>query len=69
VSKNITLELPIDNELHCKIIRIDKNEHEYDYWATFNNFSVLRSYNPSNKYALAVYLLSKELKKYFQGGL
>ena len=64
-SKDITFTEPISTNLDCKIIQIDRDENEYDYWATFNNYRVLRSYNPSNKYALAVYLLAKEIRKSF----
>jgi membrane-bound lytic murein transglycosylase B len=64
-SKNITFTTPISANLSCKIVQIDRDENEYDYWATFNNYSVLKSYNPSNKYALAVYLLAKEIRKSF----
>lgn len=63
--KNIRFSSPVKNNLDCKIIKIDKDNNTYDYWATFDNYYVLRSYNPSNKYALAVYLLAEELKKYF----
>jgi membrane-bound lytic murein transglycosylase B len=64
--KRITnIKIPVDNNVECKIIQIDNNENQYDYWLTFKNFDVLKSYNHSNKYALAVFLLSNELKKSF----
>jgi len=40
-----------------KIIKVDET-----YWATFPNFYTLRKYNPSDKYALAVLLLSTYLR-------
>ena len=64
-SKNIRFSSPVEENLDCKIVGIDKDNNTYDYWATFKNYYVLKSYNPSNKYALAVYLLSEELKKHF----
>jgi membrane-bound lytic murein transglycosylase B len=64
-SKNIKFTTPVRGNLDCQIVLIDNDKNIYDYWATFKNYNVLKSYNPSNKYALAVYLLAEELKKHF----
>jgi membrane-bound lytic murein transglycosylase B len=33
-----------------------------EYWMTYPNFDVIKSYNQSNHYAMAVYLLSKQIR-------
>ena len=37
-----------------------------EYWAGYNNFYVITRYNRSHRYALAIYLLSKELKRKYK---
>ena len=42
-----------------------KNTQQKDYWLVFHNFNVIKTYNTSQSYAMAVYLLSQKLKYEF----
>ncbi|MGA1846491.1 lytic murein transglycosylase [Deferribacter abyssi] len=55
--KGVRFPLKVKSNYKVKIIKVDSS-----YWATFNNFYVLRKYNPSNNYVLAVLILSKKLR-------
>lgn len=46
----------------AKVIPLDSNGHK-DYWLGFHNFDVIRSYNPNDLYAMAVYQLSDKIKE------
>ncbi|MDR3491937.1 MAG: lytic murein transglycosylase B [Gammaproteobacteria bacterium] len=39
-----------------------KNKNSYEYWIAFPNFQVIKRYNPSDLYAMAVYQLSYHIK-------
>lgn len=45
-----------DNTL-AKVIELQSNYHQ-EYWLSFHNFDVIKRYNSSNLYAMAVYQLS-----------
>lgn len=38
-----------------------EGDHDMEYWLTFPNFSIIRTYNLSKMYAMAVYQLNKEI--------
>ena len=59
----VVFSLDSNNKYVCKIVALD-NGSVPEYWATFDNFHALRSYNPSDKYALAVFLLAKKIGIY-----
>lgn len=51
-------KLPVDdNNLKVKIIEL-QNRYSKEYWLAFHNFGVIKRYNPSDLYAMAVYQLS-----------
>ena len=52
--------LPAD--LQANLIELEGKEGP-EFWLGFKNFYMIRRYNPSNNYAMAVYQLSEELKK------
>jgi len=39
-----------------------------EYWRVHPNFKVIKKYNNSNKYAMAVHQLAQAIKQRFQGG-
>lgn len=39
----------------------------YEYWQTYPNFEVIKKYNNSNKYAMAVHQLAQAIKKRYRG--
>jgi membrane-bound lytic murein transglycosylase B len=47
----------IPNKQKFKIIQL-QGTHGSEYWVGLNNFEVIKRYNPSNLYAMAVYQLS-----------
>ena len=57
--------LKASKKFKSKYFRLTKLKRaEYDeVWLTFNNFSVLKHYNNSDYYAMAVYQLAQEIKK------
>lgn len=42
----------------AKVITLEKSHTRYEYWLGFHNFEVIKRYNASNLYAMAVYQLS-----------
>jgi membrane-bound lytic murein transglycosylase B len=44
------------------VVKLKRAEFE-ELWLTFKNFQVLKRYNNSNNYAMAVYHLAQEIKK------
>lgn len=53
----------VNKKLYAWLIRVDKNDHESQYWLAFHNFDVLKTYNNSTDYALALYELSVAVHK------
>ena len=47
---------------YFKLVKLKRAEFD-EVWLTFKNFDVLKRYNNSNYYAMAVYQLSQEIKK------
>jgi membrane-bound lytic murein transglycosylase B len=50
-----------DDELKVKVIELD-SRYSKEYWLGFHNFGVIKRYNPSDLYAMAVYQLSVYIK-------
>lgn len=48
---------PADASLKVKLIEL-QNRYNKEYWIAFHNFNVIKRYNPSDLYAMAVYQLS-----------
>ncbi|NOT84542.1 MAG: lytic murein transglycosylase [Methylococcaceae bacterium] len=45
-------------------------QHGHEYWQTYPNFKVIKKYNNSNKYAMAVHQLAQAIKQqYYQAHL
>lgn len=58
----ITPKIPVKHEnLRVKIIQLD-NRYSTEYWLGFRNFDVIKRYNQSDLYAMAVYQLSYYIK-------
>ncbi|MGJ0485019.1 MAG: lytic murein transglycosylase B [Methylomicrobium sp.] len=53
--------LPLDSKV--KLLAF-KQEHGYELWAVLDNFYVIKRYNQSSLYAMAVYQLSQALLNY-----
>lgn len=47
---------------YFKLTKLKRAEYD-EVWLTFNNFNVLKRYNNSDYYAMAVYQLAQEIKK------
>lgn len=47
----------VDDNLKVKVIELE-SRYKKEYWLTFSNFGVIKRYNPSDLYAMAVYQLS-----------
>lgn len=45
------------DDLRVKVIELE-SRYKKEYWLTFSNFGVIKRYNPSDLYAMAVYQLS-----------
>lgn len=54
------IDVPFDN-IKVKIIELD-NRYSKEYWLGFRNFDVIKRYNQSDLYAMAVYQLSYYIK-------
>lgn len=52
----------IDPKTHFGIYVLDLKNHKHQYWLGFGNYYVIRTYNQSFQYAMAVYTLSRDLK-------
>lgn len=61
VAYGITPRETVTTDASMKILSLQGKEHN-EYWLTFNNFDVIRRYNTSSQYALAVYELSQYIK-------
>jgi membrane-bound lytic murein transglycosylase B len=46
-----------DDHLKVKVLELE-NRYNAEYWLTFHNFNVIKRYNASNLYAMAVFQLS-----------
>ncbi len=51
-----------DKQLQAKLIELVSKDSR-EYWLTFHNFNVIKRYNPSDLYAMAVYQLSAAIKQ------
>lgn len=49
-----------DFDLKVKVIEL-QSKYSKEYWLGFHNFSVIKRYNPSDLYAMAVYQLSSRI--------
>ena len=52
------------NDLQASLIRLD-NTNNAEYWMVFPNFFSILRYNTSPQYAMAVFLLSEEIRKQY----
>jgi membrane-bound lytic murein transglycosylase B len=50
------------NAIYARALKLKRAEFD-ELWLTFYNFKILKRYNNSNYYAMAVYELSEEIKK------
>ena len=50
------------NAIYARALKLKRAEFD-ELWLTFYNFKILKKYNNSNYYAMAVYQLSEEIKK------
>lgn len=49
---------------HARVMVIElSNRYSKEYWLGFDNFKVIRNYNPNNAYAMAVFQLSEYIHK------
>ncbi len=60
--KNHGVKVPQVDAHYVRVVKLQRAEFE-ELWLTFKNFKVLKRYNNSNYYAMAVYQLAKEIKK------
>ncbi len=58
----VNLEGDFDSNLMAALIELEGEEGP-EYWVTFNNFYAIFSYNPRNKYAMAVFQLAEAVKQ------
>ncbi len=56
------VRLPKVKAKYLRVVKLKRAEFE-ELWLTFKNFRVLKRYNNSDYYAMAVYQLAKELQK------
>ena len=56
------VRLPKLKAHYLRVVKLKRAEYE-ELWLTFKNFRVLKRYNNSNYYAMAVYQLAQEIKK------
>ncbi len=52
----------INPKTHFGIFVLDLENHKHQYWLGFGNYYVIRTYNQSFQYAMAVYTLSRDVK-------
>jgi len=56
------LKIPKTKARFLKVVKLKRAEFE-EVWLAFKNFKILKRYNNSNYYAMAVYQLANEIKK------
>lgn len=59
---NIPRNKAITGKTKVKMIELE-NRHGKEYWLAFHNFNVIKRYNASDTYAMAVYQLSHYIKE------
>ena len=57
----VTPKGAVNLQMKAKVIELASNSST-EYWIGFHNFDVIRSYNPNDLYAMAVYQLSDDIK-------
>ena len=50
---------------YCYVIKLKRAEFD-EIWLGFNNYEVIKRYNNSDKYAMAVYKLANAIKEYYK---
>ena len=50
-----------------RLLKMQRRDGGFDYWVGLPNFEAIRSYNPSNNYALAVAQLGDEVLRGVRG--
>jgi len=61
-SKGIHIKEKIKNTSLAGLMKFKTTQKKTAYWLAFHNFNVITRYNTSNRYAMAVYQLSKKLE-------
>lgn len=60
-----------DKDTKVKILELDSTRYKKEYWLSYHNFDVIKRYNTSNLYAMAVFQLSgyiEDLRKRLNHG-
>lgn len=65
----VTTKEKYQDKLAANLLIFDQDTKNKEYWVGFNNFYTITRYNISQNYALAVYLLSEEIKKNYNKSL
>lgn len=58
----------IEEETLARVVRFNDEDGD-EFWLGLQNFYAISRYNPRSKYAMAVYLLSEEIRSAYAGGL
>ncbi len=66
-SKGIKTDYKINNEQIKVTLHELKVGYRNEYWAAFNNFHSIMSYNPRVFYAMSVFMLSQKIKAEIEG--
>jgi membrane-bound lytic murein transglycosylase B len=59
-ARGITPESPVPGSLPAALIAVEEEDGTH-YWLAFNNFYAITRYNRSVNYAMAVFLLGREV--------